>query len=260
MFKRPLPQAPPPPPAPGPAGVGEHLWRLAVPTLWTVGGLALLSYALFQKHLLPEAVGKRVAKLYFWPTMPFTLISRWSNYFTVMDDTVILGGAPLAALGHPDMLHALGVHSVLNMCDEYSGPEGAYKRLGMRQLRLPVVDHTEPTTADIVRGVAFIRECARRGERVLVHCKAGHGRSGAVAMGWLLSADARATPAKAQALMNSRRDVRKRLYRQQNVQEYYALLQRERDAAPPLASQSAGSEGLIDGIGAKDGLRSRSVR
>jgi hypothetical protein len=45
-----------------------------------------------QKKLLPEAIGKYVGRLYFWPTIPLTLATRWSNYWTVMDETVLLGG------------------------------------------------------------------------------------------------------------------------------------------------------------------------
>jgi atypical dual specificity phosphatase len=51
--------------------------------------------------------------------------------------------APLKLLGHPDMLHALGVRGVVNMCDEYAGPQTDYKRLGIQQLRLRTVDHSE---------------------------------------------------------------------------------------------------------------------
>jgi hypothetical protein len=41
------------------------------------------------------------------------------------------------------MLHALGVRGVVNMCDEYAGPQSDYKRLGIQQLRLRTVDHSE---------------------------------------------------------------------------------------------------------------------
>ena len=69
---------------------------------------------------------------------------RLGNYWTVMDDTVILGCAPLGMLGIPQKLHDLNVRGVINMCNEFSGPEKAYERLGMKQLRLPTDDHFEP--------------------------------------------------------------------------------------------------------------------
>ena len=53
-------------------------------------------------------------------------------------------------------------------------------------------------------GVEFIKEFSAKGERVLVHCKGGHGRAGAVTMAWLLSNDADATPESVQAFMSAR--------------------------------------------------------
>lgn len=37
-------------------------------------------------------------------------------------------------------------------------------------------DHEEPELADYDRGVAFIQKWNSKGGKVLVHCKAGHGR------------------------------------------------------------------------------------
>lgn len=39
-------------------------------------------------------------------------------------------------------------------------------------------DHEEPDLADYDRGVAFIQKWHSKGGKVLVHCKAGHGRCG----------------------------------------------------------------------------------
>lgn len=64
--------------------------------------------------------------------------------------------------------------------------------------------NTQPPAEDLAQAVAFIREGAASGEKVLVHCKAGHGRSGAVAMAWLLAADRDATPEAVQLLMTGR--------------------------------------------------------
>jgi protein-tyrosine phosphatase len=44
-------------------------------------------------------------------------------------------------------------------------------------LRLPTIDHTAPTLAQLRMGAAFIDEAVRSGKRVLVHCHAGIGRS-----------------------------------------------------------------------------------
>lgn len=44
-------------------------------------------------------------------------------------------------------------------------------------LRLPTLDHTAPTLAQLRMGAAFIDEAVRAGKSVLVHCHAGVGRS-----------------------------------------------------------------------------------
>lgn len=73
------------------------------------------------------------------------------------------------------------------MCTEYSGPTSYYADLNIKQLRLPTVDHFEPTLEYFVEGVKFIDQARRNGERVYVHCKAGHGRAASMALCWLLS-------------------------------------------------------------------------
>ncbi len=73
------------------------------------------------------------------------------------------------------------------MCDEYEGPVEEYKRRGIRQLRLRTVDQFEPSTSNLVKGVRWINEFKKKGERVYIHCKAGHGRSSALVMAWLMT-------------------------------------------------------------------------
>jgi len=99
---------------------------------------------------------------------------------------VYLGCAPMAILGHPSQLHELGVRGVVNMCDEYPGPIEAYRKLGIKQLRLPTADHFEPSLQALEEATRFIEAHRKRGEKVYVHCKAGHGRGASVAQGWLM--------------------------------------------------------------------------
>lgn len=69
------------------------------------------------------------------------------------------------------VLTRTGVRGVVNTCDEYAGPAQTYRRMGMQQLYIPVVDYTSPTVAQIEQAVRFIEEFAARGEKVYVHCK-----------------------------------------------------------------------------------------
>jgi atypical dual specificity phosphatase len=116
------------------------------------------------------------------------------NYSLFSLDTVILGCAPVGFLGHPDKLYKLGVRGVVNMCYEYTGPTSYYNNLGIKQLRLPTIDHFEPSLNQLQEAVAFINEYKRKGEKVYVHCKAGHGRAAAVALCWMLNENPNMSP------------------------------------------------------------------
>ena len=75
---------------------------------WVAAGAFAFTYFLFQKKLLPKSVSRVVSALFFVPTYPITLFLRLNNLWTPIDDTVILGLAPVGFLGHPQKLHKLG--------------------------------------------------------------------------------------------------------------------------------------------------------
>jgi len=76
---------------------------------------------------------------------------------TVVDDAVVIGGAPIGFMGLPERLYEeYGVRGVVNMCNEYRGPTRQYEKLGMKELWLPTVDHFEPTVEDLKTAVSFI--------------------------------------------------------------------------------------------------------
>lgn len=141
-------------------------------TSWQAWVLAAcMVYAAFQLHYLPEGLARVVARVYFYPTWPLTYLSRRKNYWTLVDSHVLLGAAPMSFMPHVDALVSRGVRAVVNLCDEYAGPEKQYKRQHIQQLRLPTVDHCEPSLAALEAAVAFIRTQKQRGVRTYVHCK-----------------------------------------------------------------------------------------
>lgn len=176
-----------------------------------------VTYALFQKKLLPKPISKIVSIVFFLPTYPFTYLLRWKNWKTPIDETLILGVAPMALLNHPQQLHKLGVRGVVNMCAEYNGPLEAYTELGIKQLRLPTVDHFEPKLDYMEDAVNFIQSHKDRGEKVYVHCKAGHGRAASIALCWMLHADKQLSAKDGNAMLCSKRKVRPTLFKQENV-------------------------------------------
>lgn len=186
----------------------------------------LLGYVLLEKKLLPRSWWASLSHFYFYPMMVPSWLFRLASgpYFSDVDGGVMLGAVPMVIAGHVEALHRDGVRAVVNMQAEYEGPIAAYERLHppIEQLRIKVVDHTEPTLDQLERAVAFIKLHRARGERILIHCKGGHGRSAAVAAAWLISEPGGGlTPEAAQRRLSSVRNVRKSLYRQPDILEFY---------------------------------------
>ena len=187
--------------------------------LLTFASVSIL-YGMFQKKMLPQNVSTVVSKLMFFPTLPFTYLQRVGNLFTEVDSTVILGTAPLQLLGHPKELYSRGVRGVVNMCSEYAGPQAAYRELGIKQLRLPTTDHFEPSLQSLTEAVRFIEDCKARGDKVYIHCKAGHGRAAAVTLAWLLHSNKDRSAQELNLALWSKRKVRKTLWQQPNIQAF----------------------------------------
>ena len=163
-----------------------------------------------------------VFRLLFYPTLAWNLLlhrlkarRRWWDRVA---EHVLVGALPFAA--DVQRLQAEGVRAVVNTCEESAGPEAAYAQAGIVQLRIPTVDFTPPSLADILRALAFMREHIARGETVLVHCKAGRGRSATVALCWLIE-ERGLTPEAAQAVLQEKRPhVSRMLWKREVVQEF----------------------------------------
>jgi atypical dual specificity phosphatase len=187
-------------------------------------GAFAFTFLLFQKKLLPLGVSKAVSKVFFFPTFPLTVLSRFGNYWTPVDKTLYLGCAPMSILGIPKAISEIGVKGVVNMCYEYSGPKNAYEKLGITQLYLPTCDHFEVSVEDMQEAVAFIKHHKEKGEKVYVHCKAGHGRAASIALCWLIHENPTISPKDLNAALRSQRRVRSTLYEQKNMKAYIKSL------------------------------------
>lgn len=201
----------------GPVRLGLWLWLL-------------MAVLFFSKKYLPVQISQVLSRFYFWPTMPLTLFRSWMDgrgLWCQVDDTVILGVAPLAILDQPAQLEALGVRAVVNLCEEYAGPQAEYSRLKITQLRLPTVDHQQPPVQDLCKAVAFIDAQRKLGHKVYIHCKAGHGRAGALAMAWMIFTHGvykEEDLQKLNAELLQKRHVRRSLYRQLNLKDFASQL------------------------------------
>lgn len=148
--------------------------------------------------------------------------------------TVVMGGAPFGFLGYPERLQEnYNVKGVINLCEEYRGPVKQWRKLGAEELYLPTTDHFEPSREDLLSALSFIKRHQAMGNRVYVHCRAGHGRSGAVVFAWLMMQDPDADLEQLNAELCKVRNVRKSLWKQPNIQ---ALHQRFKNTGGALVN------------------------
>lgn len=114
-------------------------------------------------------------------------------------------------------------------------------------LRLPTIDHSIPTLAQLRMGAAFIDEAVRAGKMVLIHCHAGVGRSALLCTCYLvytgMSVEEAWRTVKAKrtvAFLNSRQ--------QAMLEQFSATIERERTATSvPVSGPAAiGEEQVSD--------------
>jgi atypical dual specificity phosphatase len=204
---------------------GSFLPSVAALTLRATLGVTVVLYILNQQHLLPRTLSSMVSKALFWPTLPITISKRVGRWLTPIDDTVIMGGIPFGFLGYPKRLREqYNVKGVINLCEEYRGPLKQYNELGMEELYLPTTDHFEPSQEDMLSALSFMKRHQAMGQKVYVHCRAGHGRSGAVVFAWMMLHQNHSPPTtkcdleKLNADFCKIRNVRKSLWKQPNLQ------------------------------------------
>lgn len=116
----------------------------------------------------------------------FGFLTGWSWYNRV-DDTIILGALPT-----PSQIRKLHkeyhVNVIVNMCAEFPGYEKLYDELSIRQIRLETADFCIPSLDIIHKGIKEITDIKQNQPKtpIYLHCKAGRGRSAAIALCYLL--------------------------------------------------------------------------
>ena len=72
--------------------------------------------------------------------------------------------------------------------------------------------------------VAFIRRHQAQGNKVYVHCRAGHGRSAAIVFAWMLYKDPIVDTQQLNSEFCKLRNVRKTLWKQPNIKMFHDRL------------------------------------
>ncbi|KAI8977319.1 protein-tyrosine phosphatase-like protein [Mycotypha africana] len=116
----------------------------------------------------------------------FGFWTGWS-WYNKIDDYIILGALPT-----PIQVRALHQHenveTIVNLCAEFPGYQKLYRRLQITQIRLETPDFAIPNLDTLLNGVEKIVEMKKRKPKSMIylHCKAGRGRSAAMAICYLL--------------------------------------------------------------------------
>ncbi|HEY8381452.1 MAG TPA: dual specificity protein phosphatase family protein [Microvirga sp.] len=128
----------------------------------------------------------------------------WQPNLTWITADIAVGGSfPADRAEH--LATALAIRAVVDLRGEACDEEALLHRHGIAFLHLPTPDHGAVTEAMLDDGVAFAGAHLDRGERVLIHCEHGIGRSATLALCVLVSRGL--APLDALELSKSRRPL-----------------------------------------------------
>ena len=130
-----------------------------------------------------------------WLFIPFLLGVRLYNHIARARDTVppvqriakgLYLGARLTA-ADLDLLQRQRISAVLDVTAEFAALDQLSQLPDIKYLNIPVLDHACPSAAQLSQAVRWLQQQRAAGNRVLVHCALGRGRSVLVLAAFLLS-------------------------------------------------------------------------
>ncbi len=122
----------------------------------------------------------------------------WPKKFPIyskITDNLYLGRLPLKNTGDDIAIQKEGISAVLTMTERFENTTSSlvadpvrpeeWQQLGIKHEQIEIQDFTPPREAELERAVAIVSNWLKNGEKVLVHCKAGRGRSAEVVIAYL---------------------------------------------------------------------------
>ncbi|HEX8192236.1 MAG TPA: dual specificity protein phosphatase family protein [Allosphingosinicella sp.] len=107
--------------------------------------------------------------------------ASWEPNLSWITDMLAVGGS-FPCERAQQLAQALGISGIVDLRAEDSDDAGRLAEAGIDFLHLPAPDHYPPSLAMLEAGVAFAAAHLARGNRVLLHCEHGIGRSALLAL------------------------------------------------------------------------------
>jgi predicted protein tyrosine phosphatase len=105
----------------------------------------------------------------------------WDPDFHWFTDHLAVGGSfPIECA--TELVEAHGIRAVVDLRAENCDDERVLRAAGVDFLHLPTADMDSANPDHLEIGVSFVAERLRRGEKVLIHCEHGVGRSALLAL------------------------------------------------------------------------------
>jgi predicted protein tyrosine phosphatase len=107
--------------------------------------------------------------------------AAWSPDLHWLSDNLAVGGCfPMERA--VELAESHGIAAVVDLRAEACDDEAVLRRAGIDFLHLPTPDLEPAKHEHLERGVAFVRERLAHGDKVLIHCQHGIGRSALLAL------------------------------------------------------------------------------
>lgn len=109
------------------------------------------------------------------------LTEEWAADLHWVTEQVAIGGCFPMELAD-DLRQTHGISAIVDLRAEECDDAAALGAAGIDLLHLPTTDMQAASDEHLEQGVAFVRERALRGDKVLIHCQHGIGRSALLAL------------------------------------------------------------------------------
>jgi hypothetical protein len=154
--------------------------------------------------------------------------SRLFDYDRI-DQHVLLGRQPRNE-DDLQVLRGAGVSGILCFSQpwELHVDPDLYQSYSLERLELPTCDFGAPTMEQLLLGLSFINRHRLRGQVVYIHCNAGKGRSGVMAVVYYMSEYADKTQCTSYIASDAIRQVRNRRKVLSTLLDYYPLTEQAR--------------------------------